>query len=52
MSNRKAKLLRQEFLERHEKIINSALAHFRHWYRALPLWKRVKLCWKIMWRTF
>ncbi len=52
MSNRKAKLARKEFLRIHEKVINSALGHFRMWYRGLPWWKRVKLCWKIMRRTF
>lgn len=52
MSNRKQKMLRKEFLERHEKVINSALEHFRFWYKGLPWHKRVKLVWKILVRTF
>ena len=52
MSNKKAKLARKEFLARHEKVLNSAIGHFRFWYKGLPLRKRVKLAWKIIWRTF
>lgn len=52
MSNRKQKPIRKEFLKRHEKVLNSAIGHFRFWYKGLGFWKRVKLCWKIMRRTF
>lgn len=48
MSNRKQKLLRKEFLERHEKVLNSAMGHFRFWYKGLPWPKRIKLVWKIL----
>jgi hypothetical protein len=52
MSVKQAKIARQEFLKRHDKIINSALGHFRFWYKSLPWWKRAKLAWKIMRRTY
>ena len=52
MSNKKAKLARKEFLRVHEKVITSALQHFRMWYKGLSWGRRLKLCWKIMRRTF